>query len=200
MVVVLIVAMALDKLPTNMIGPIAILVIFGNLFHFIGNKIPIVKSYLGGGSVFAIFASAAIATFGILPDEVVKSTQNFVSNMGFLDFYIAALITGSILGMNRKLLMKASVRFIPVALISMIVSFFAVGLVGMLIGNGFARDGWWCGSRSRSFINNLCARFRNRCLIDHFSFDPGNCYDKCFSNYWCCVSGSCGTIIAKIKW
>jgi len=140
MVVVLIVAMALGKLPTNMIGPIAILVIFGNLFHFIGNKIPIVKSYLGGGSVFAIFASAAIATFGILPAEVVKSTQNFVSNMGFLDFYIAALITGSILGMNRKLLMKASVRFIPVALISMVVSFFAVGLVGMLIGNGFANS------------------------------------------------------------
>ena len=134
MVVVLIVAMALGKLPTNMIGPIAILVIFGNLFHFIGNKIPIVKSYLGGGSVFAIFASAAIATFGILPAEVVKSTQNFVSNMGFLDFYIAALITGSILGM------KASVRFIPVALISMVVSFFAVGLVGMLIGNGFANS------------------------------------------------------------
>ncbi len=43
--------------------------------------------------------------------------------MGFLDFYIAALITGSILGMNRNLLMKASVRFIPVALISMVVSF-----------------------------------------------------------------------------
>ncbi|MEC3940656.1 2-hydroxycarboxylate transporter family protein [Enterococcus mundtii] len=140
MVLVLIIAMALGKLPTNMIGPIAVLVIFGNLFHFIGTKIPIVKSYLGGGSVFAIFASAAIATFGILPDYVVKSTENFVNNMGFLDFYIAALITGSILGMNRKLLMKASVRFIPVALISMVVSFFAVGLVGMLIGNGFANS------------------------------------------------------------
>lgn len=123
MVLVLIIAMALGKLPTNMIGPIAVLVIFGNLFHFIGTKIPIVKSYLGGGSVFAIFASAAIATFGILPEYVVKSTENFVSNMGFLDFYIAALITGSILGMNRNLLMKASVRFIPVALISMVVSF-----------------------------------------------------------------------------
>lgn len=140
MVIVLIVAMALGKLPSNMIGPIAVLVIFGNLFHFIGTKIPIVKSYLGGGSVFAIFASAAIATFGILPDYVVKSTENFVNNMGFLDFYIAALITGSILGINRSLLMKASVRFIPVALISMIASFFTVGLVGMLIGNGFANS------------------------------------------------------------
>jgi len=83
MVVVLIVAMALGKITNQYDRTDAILVIFGNLFHFIGNKIPIVKSYLGGGSVFAIFASAAIATFGILPAEVVKSTQNFVSNMGF---------------------------------------------------------------------------------------------------------------------
>ena len=35
----------------------------------------------------------------------------FASSGGFLDWYIAALITGSILGMNRKLLAKASARF-----------------------------------------------------------------------------------------
>ncbi len=57
---------------------------------------------------------------------------------GFLDFYIAALICGSILGMNRNLLVKASTKFIPVALITMVVGFFSVGLVGMLLGNGFA--------------------------------------------------------------
>ena len=38
MVLVLIIAMALGKLPTNMIGPIAVLVIFGNLFHLSGQK------------------------------------------------------------------------------------------------------------------------------------------------------------------
>lgn len=140
MVVVLIVVMALGKLPTSMMGPIAVLVILGNLFHFSGNRLPIIKDYLGGGSVFAIFASAALATFGILPHEVVESTKNFVGGMGFLDFYIAALIAGSILGMNRDLLIKASIRFIPVALISMVASFFAVGLVGALIGNGFGNS------------------------------------------------------------
>lgn len=57
---------------------------------------------------------------------------------GFLDFYIAALICGSILGMNRNLLVKASTKFIPVALITMVIGFFSVGLVGMLLGNGFA--------------------------------------------------------------
>ena len=40
--------------------------------------------------------------------------------------------------MNRNLLVKASTKFIPVALITMVVGFFSVGLVGMLLGNGFA--------------------------------------------------------------
>lgn len=139
-VLILIVTMALGKLPIGILGPLAVLVIFGNLFHFLGNKIPIIKSYLGGGSVFAIFASAALATFNILPHAVLQDTSNFINNMGFLDFYIAALITGSILGMDRDTLIKASVRFIPVALIAMVSSFFAVGFVGMLIGNGFGNS------------------------------------------------------------
>lgn len=137
MLIVMIAAIALGKLPASMMGPVAVLVILGNLFHYIGNHLPIVKDYLGGGSVLAIFASAAIATFGILPANVVQSTTTFVTNMGFLDFYIAALIVGSILGMNRDLLIKASVRFIPVALIAMTSSLLVVGIVGQLIGYGF---------------------------------------------------------------
>lgn len=137
MLVILIVAMELGKVPSTMLGALAILILLGNLFHLIGNKLPIVRSYLGGGAVFCIFASAFIATFGILPKGSVEAVKAFVNHMGFLDFYIAALITGSVLGMNRKLLLKASIRFLPVALISMISAFLMVGLVGALIGNGF---------------------------------------------------------------
>jgi Na+/citrate or Na+/malate symporter len=56
---------------------------------------------------------------------------------GFLNFYIAALITGSILGMSRTLLLRASIRFLPVALCAMTCAILAVGLVGMLVGYGF---------------------------------------------------------------
>ena len=63
-----------------------------------------------------------------------------MSDWGFLDFYIAALICGSILGMNRKLLVKASAKFIPVALLSMVVGFFATGTVGALLGQGFGHS------------------------------------------------------------
>ena len=66
LLLVLILALSVDKLPHNILGALAVLVLLGNLFHFLGTKIPIVKTYLGGGAVFCIFASAAIATFHIL--------------------------------------------------------------------------------------------------------------------------------------
>lgn len=140
MIIVLIATMVIGKIPHTIVGAISVLVILGNFLHYLGNKIPIIKSYLGGGSVFCIFVSAFLATFGILPANVIDTTKDFVSNMGFLDFYIAALITGSILGMNRSLLIKASVRFIPVAILSMLSCFIMVGTVGALIGNGFGKS------------------------------------------------------------
>ncbi|HJF19986.1 MAG TPA: 2-hydroxycarboxylate transporter family protein, partial [Enterococcus columbae] len=82
---VLVIALALGKLPDNILGALAVLVLLGNLFHFLGTKIPIVKTYLGGGAVFCIFASAAIATFHILPNSAVELTKDFVNHMGFLD-------------------------------------------------------------------------------------------------------------------
>ena len=42
--------------------------------------------------------------------------------------------------MNRKLLVKASAKFIPVALISMVIGFFATGAVGALLGQGFGHS------------------------------------------------------------
>ena len=42
--------------------------------------------------------------------------------------------------MNRKLLVKASAKFIPVALLSMVVGFFATGTVGALLGQGFGHS------------------------------------------------------------
>lgn len=74
-----------------------------------------------------------LAATGLVPKSVVEATLSFMSDWGFLDFYIAALICGSILGINRKLLVKASAKFIPVALLSMVVGFFATGAVGALL-------------------------------------------------------------------
>lgn len=137
MFILLCIAIWLDKLPMNMLGAFAVLMLIGNILNHLGNHLPIIKSYLGGGAVFSIFVSAALATYQVLPTNVVDLCANFLNDMGFLDLYIATLITGSILGMNRQLLTKASVRFLPVSFISMGLAIVVVGIVGSLIGYGF---------------------------------------------------------------
>ncbi|MEW4412205.1 2-hydroxycarboxylate transporter family protein [Clostridium sp. AN503] len=130
--------MMMGWMPKGMIGAFAVMMVFGGLFNAVGNNLPIVKTYLGGGAIVCIFAAAAMVTFGLIPDAVVENVDTFMNTTGFLNFYIAALITGSILGMNRTLLLRAAVRFLPVALCAMTMAILAVGVVGMVMGYGFS--------------------------------------------------------------
>ncbi len=130
--------MLMGWMPKGMIGAFAVMMVFGGLFNAVGNNLPIVKTYLGGGAIVCIFAAAAMVTFGLIPNAVVENVDTFMNTTGFLNFYIAALITGSILGMNRTLLLRAAVRFLPVALCAMTMAILAVGVVGMVMGYGFS--------------------------------------------------------------
>lgn len=129
--------MGMGWMPGGMIGAFAVMMVYGGLFNTIGNHMPIVKTYLGGGAIFCIFASAGLVAAGLIPDDLISNINTFMNKTGFLNFYIAALITGSILGMSRTLLLRAAVRFLPVALCSMTLAIFLVGLVGALVGYGF---------------------------------------------------------------
>ncbi len=131
------VAMMLGWLPGGMLGAFMVMMVFGALFNWIGNNTPIVKTYLGGGAIVCIFASAVLVYTGVIPEKVVSNVDTFMNTTGFLNFYIAALITGSILGMSRTLLLRASVRFLPVALCAMTLGCILVGLVGAVMGYGF---------------------------------------------------------------
>ena len=131
------VAMLLGWLPGGMLGAFLVMMVFGALFNWIGNNTPIVKTYLGGGAIVCIFASAVLVYTGIIPEKVVSNIDSFMNSTGFLNFYIAALITGSILGMSRTLLLRASVRFLPVALCAMTLGCLLVGVAGALMGYGF---------------------------------------------------------------
>jgi CCS family citrate carrier protein len=131
---ILIAAIVMDILPAGMIGAFAFMMIVGALLDVIGNNTPIVKTFFGGGPIVIIFGSAALAYYNILPESVVKNVNTFMKGGGFLDFYIAALITGSILGMNKKLLIKASLRYFPTIIGGVVVSLAFVALGGLLFG------------------------------------------------------------------
>jgi len=133
---VVLAATYMGVLPKGMVGAYPIMMVVGAIFNEIGNRTPIIKDYLGGGPIVVIFGSAALLTYGVLPQGTGEIIINFMKGEGFLSFYIAALITGSILGMDRKLLIKAAVRYLPAIIGGVVVSLGLVGLVGGLIGFG----------------------------------------------------------------
>jgi CCS family citrate carrier protein len=134
---VVLVAGRIGALPGGMVGAFALMLVVGAILNEIGNRLPIVKDYLGGGPIVIIFGSAAMVMFGLFTEDQTALIKSFMVDFEFLNFYIAALITGSILGMNRKLLIRAAARYLPAIIGGVVVSFVGVGLVGAIIGYGF---------------------------------------------------------------
>lgn len=133
-------AIYMNILPSGMVGAFPAMMVIGAVLNLIGNKTPVIKDYLGGGPIVVIFGTAALFTYNILPESTGTIMIDFMKGGStFLSFYIAALITGSILGMNRNLLIKAAVRYLPAIIGGVALSIGLVGLVGALIGYG-AKD------------------------------------------------------------
>lgn len=126
----------LGKLPAGMIGAFPLMIVLGTVFNTIGEKTPFINTFLGGGAIVIIFGTAALSTFNILPKASIETMTTFMKSGGFLDFYIAALITGSIMGMNRQLLIKAAFRYLPVIVGGVVVALGLCGLLGWLTGYG----------------------------------------------------------------
>ena len=136
----------LGVLPTGMTGCFAFMIVLGTIFNWIGDHTPIIKSYLGGGAIVCIFGAGLLVYFHLIPDgtfalplkenfDLVKGINSFFKgDGGFLDWYIAALITGSILGMNRKLLVKAAARYFPAIFGGLILAFGLCMGVAALMG------------------------------------------------------------------
>ena len=151
-------ATVMGVLPQGMAGCFSFMIVLGTILYEIGEKTPIINSFLGGGAIVVIFGTALLNYFHILPEltetledgtkvyanfvqmDLVGNIRNFFKPTGaFLDFYIAALITGSILGMNRKLLAKAAARYFPAIFGGLALSFLLTALAGAVMGFGAVR-------------------------------------------------------------
>ncbi|QUX92341.1 citrate:sodium symporter [Marinomonas sp. A3A] len=122
----LIVSIYLEVIPAGLTGSLLVMLVFGEVLGFVGDRVPILKSYLGGGVILAIFGAASLVYFNVLPSKISENITNFMKVGGFLNFYIVALIAGSILGMDSKALIKIGGRyFIPIIGATLCAVFFA---------------------------------------------------------------------------
>ena len=131
-----VVCMYIDCLPAGLVGGMIALMVLGEGLNFLGNHTPVVKTYLGG-SVICILGGAVIQALGLIPEQTHEILDNFVNKEGFLVFYISALITGSLFNIDRGLLIRATVKLLPTAVISLAVGVILSGLLGMVMGDSF---------------------------------------------------------------
>lgn len=120
---------------TSYIMTIAFLMAIGGLFFWIGGAVTIVNTYLGGACLLPLLGASFMNYMGWVPKELVNGV-NVLMKGGFQDAYIAMLLVGSILIMDRKIILSATARYMPTILGSQV---FAIGfamLAGMITGFG----------------------------------------------------------------
>ncbi|MDD3073970.1 MAG: 2-hydroxycarboxylate transporter family protein [Eubacteriales bacterium] len=136
LVAVAVILIYTNTLPNDMVGAFSLMLIMGLVFGEIGDRTPIVKDYLGGGPIVCIFLPAILLHFKLLPQYVADIMTNFMNNMNFFAFFIAIMVAGAILSLSRKIIIKASIRYVPALFGGIIVSFLAAAGVGLITGYG----------------------------------------------------------------
>ena len=133
-------AMYLGVMPTGIIGAACLLMPMALILDPLGERIPILKDYLGGSPLLLIFIGAGLVYFNVLSPQVVQSFSGFMKESGsnFLDFFICSLITGAIFSIHSKMLLKAGLRYAAPVVGGVIVSCALLALAGLVIGRGWA--------------------------------------------------------------
>lgn len=126
-------AAVVGKLPADMIGGFAVIMILGWLLGDIGMNVPVLKD-IGGPAILSIFVPSVMVFYNIIDPNALKSITAVMKTSNFLYLYIACLVCGSILGMHRTILIQGFLKmFIPLVVGTLAAIAAGVG-VGMLFG------------------------------------------------------------------
>ncbi|WP_243954266.1 2-hydroxycarboxylate transporter family protein [Methylobacterium sp. J-001] len=136
----LVVAFAIrGKISGEVTVMIAVLVVGGFTCAEIGQRIPWLRA-VGGSSLVTIFLPSFLVAHQLLPAPLVQSVTTFTKSTNFIYLFITAVVVGSILSMDRRVLIQGFAKiFVPLALGSL-AGILVGGSVGWLVGIGFWRS------------------------------------------------------------
>ncbi len=137
--VLVIAAIFLGRVPDKLMGGFAICLTLGIGLQWIGDQIPVLKNY-GAGVIFAVLLPAIALYLGILPESVGVICKNFFSGYDYTSFLVPSLLVGSVLAMDRKVLINAGARFIIPMVGSLVLITLVIGLLGSVLGYGFVES------------------------------------------------------------
>ena len=126
---------ATGSVPSDILMAIVLLSMGGFACAELGKRIPIIRN-IGAAAIFATFIPSFLAFHHLLPQSVLNSITQFTKDSNFLYLFISCIIVGSILGMDRGVLIKGFLKiFVPLAAGSVVGSIVGT-LVGVLLGLG----------------------------------------------------------------
>jgi len=115
--------------PTEINMMIAVLAVLGFSCAELGHRVPLLNQ-IGGAAIFATFVPSFLSYHHMIPAQIIRSVTDFTKATNFLYLFIAAVIVGSILSMDRGVLVRGFLRlFVPMAAGSL-----AALLVGTAVG------------------------------------------------------------------
>jgi len=131
--IIIFTAVLIGKLPSDMIGGFAIIMIIGWFLGDVGLKVPILKD-IGGPAILSMFVPSILVYYNLIHPNALSSITAVMKTANFLYLYIACLVCGSIMGMARIVLIQGFLRmFIPLAA-GTIAAITAGCLMGFLFG------------------------------------------------------------------
>lgn len=103
------------KVPGEISMSIAVLAFFGFTCAELGKRLPLLRN-IGAAAILATFVPSALTYYHVLPKPVQQLTVDFTKQTNFLYLFIASIIVGSILSMDRRVLIQGFLKiFIPLA-------------------------------------------------------------------------------------
>jgi CCS family citrate carrier protein len=126
---------ASGTVPSDILMAIVLLSMGGFTCAELGKRIPIIRN-IGAAAIFATFIPSFLAFHHLLPASILGSVTNFTKDSNFLYLFISCIIVGSILGMDRGVLIQGFLKiFIPL-IAGSIVGCIVGTAVGVLLGLG----------------------------------------------------------------
>lgn len=124
---------AIDKFPSEMAMAMGVMAVFAFTLGELGNRLPVIRD-IGAGAVLVTFIPSYLNYHHVIPEPMVKVVGDFFKSTNVLSLFIAAVIVGSILSMDRRVLVRGFIKiFVPIAFGSVMGAVVGVG-VGAMVG------------------------------------------------------------------
>ena len=106
-----------DTLGYDAMAFIAVTTALAIILNKFGKILPIWNTYIGGGLLMVFFGTAVLKQLNLIPDGYVELIGNMVQgDVNILSVFIISLIMGSILSLDRKVLLRSFGGYIPTIL------------------------------------------------------------------------------------